>query len=356
MERLRDSELRALGRFAEDSYRLSGVPAYRRHIVEALPRFVPCTLVAYNEINFHKETIWWEAEPAELPRFPGAEAILSQHLHEHPVLAHFERARLHAWFKISDFVTRRQFRRTALYNEFYRRIETEDQIGLVFPKIEGVTVGIALSRRQRDFDERDRRILTLLQPHLVRAYQNARLVARLEGEIALLRQGMDTLGGDLIMLTPGGRIHHATAAARAKLAEYFGRLPPGDRLPAGVEAWLRATTSKVPGIVPPSPLTERRGERCMRLTVLRGGGLSCLLLAERRDERPWAAASALGLTNREAEVLRWVAEGKTNPEIGLILGVSAATVHHHLDHVYRKLGVETRTAAAGYVTRGEFGG
>ncbi|MGE8498738.1 MAG: response regulator [Pseudomonas sp.] len=52
------------------------------------------------------------------------------------------------------------------------------------------------------------------------------------------------------------------------------------------------------------------------------------------------------LTEREVEVLRWVACGKTNRDIGDILGLSPRTVNKHLEHVYVKLGVETRTAAA----------
>lgn len=45
------------------------------------------------------------------------------------------------------------------------------------------------------------------------------------------------------------------------------------------------------------------------------------------------------------QVLRWVACGKTNRDIGDILGLSPRTVNKHLEHVYVKLGVETRTAA-----------
>jgi DNA-binding CsgD family transcriptional regulator len=41
-----------------------------------------------------------------------------------------------------------------------------------------------------------------------------------------------------------------------------------------------------------------------------------------------------------------LAQGKTNKEIGVILALSARTVQKHLEHIYRKLGVETRTAAA----------
>ena len=62
-----------------------------------------------------------------------------------------------------------------------------------------------------------------------------------------------------------------------------------------------------------------------------------------------------GLTRRESEVLSWVVEGKTNRETAIILGLSARTVQIHLKNVYRKLGVETRTAAAALVLRGSLG-
>jgi DNA-binding CsgD family transcriptional regulator len=52
------------------------------------------------------------------------------------------------------------------------------------------------------------------------------------------------------------------------------------------------------------------------------------------------------LTPREREVLFWIAQGKTNCEIAVILSLSARTVHKHVEHILLKLGVETRTAAA----------
>ncbi|MEW6156032.1 MAG: response regulator transcription factor [Verrucomicrobiota bacterium] len=54
----------------------------------------------------------------------------------------------------------------------------------------------------------------------------------------------------------------------------------------------------------------------------------------------------LGLTPREAEVLLWLAQGKSNGEIGLILQCSEATAKRHVLHIFEKLHVETRTAAA----------
>jgi len=53
----------------------------------------------------------------------------------------------------------------------------------------------------------------------------------------------------------------------------------------------------------------------------------------------------LGLTPREAEVLAWVAQGKTNRETGMILEMSTRTVQKHLERVFDKLGVESRTGA-----------
>ena len=59
-----------------------------------------------------------------------------------------------------------------------------------------------------------------------------------------------------------------------------------------------------------------------------------------------AMSLSFKLTAREAEVLYWVVKGKINRDIGEILGTSPMTVKKHLEHVYAKLGVETRTAAA----------
>jgi DNA-binding CsgD family transcriptional regulator len=58
-----------------------------------------------------------------------------------------------------------------------------------------------------------------------------------------------------------------------------------------------------------------------------------------RGEHPWR------LTTREREVLEWLATGKTNRDIADNIGAKRRTVEKHLEHIYEKLGVETRTAA-----------
>ena len=57
-------------------------------------------------------------------------------------------------------------------------------------------------------------------------------------------------------------------------------------------------------------------------------------------------SKAFGLTVREAEVLTWISNGKSNRDIGTILELSPRTINKHLEHIHKKLGVENRTTAA----------
>jgi DNA-binding CsgD family transcriptional regulator len=64
------------------------------------------------------------------------------------------------------------------------------------------------------------------------------------------------------------------------------------------------------------------------------------------DRRSLKALASSKLTAREAEVLSWVSEGKTNQEIGVIVGASTGTIRKHVEHILSKLNVENRTTAA----------
>jgi DNA-binding CsgD family transcriptional regulator len=66
----------------------------------------------------------------------------------------------------------------------------------------------------------------------------------------------------------------------------------------------------------------------------------------RRSEAIPSELISLGLTKREAEVLAWMARGKGNYEIGVILGAKRRTISKHVEHILSKLNVENRTAAA----------
>jgi DNA-binding CsgD family transcriptional regulator len=59
----------------------------------------------------------------------------------------------------------------------------------------------------------------------------------------------------------------------------------------------------------------------------------------------------LALTQRESEVLLWIARGKSNRDIADILTLSPRTVNKHLEQIFTKLGVENRTSAAALAVR-----
>ncbi len=64
------------------------------------------------------------------------------------------------------------------------------------------------------------------------------------------------------------------------------------------------------------------------------------------DQHSLKALASLKLTPREAEVLFWISEGKSNQDIGVILGAKTGTICKHVEHIFSKLNVENRTAAA----------
>ena len=168
------------------------------------------------------------------------------------------------------------------------------------------------------------------------------------------RQALDAFGhATLVVRERDGRRIWQTALARELIDRYFGGLPD-HQTPPELMAWVGRQA-----------IRQRAGADAQTITIHRGAGrLTCsmhpledasaseggqwLIVLREASEAAMLAAwvQAFGLTTREAEVLYWVIQGKTNRDIGDILGASPATVKKHLERVYGKLGVETRTAAA----------
>lgn len=89
---------------------------------------------------------------------------------------------------------------------------------------------------------------------------------------------------------------------------------------------------------------------CLRHLVLSSRQELILIISECGGHEHMDGLAKLALTPRETEVLSWLAKGKTNRDIGDILEMSPRTVSKHLEHVFQKLGVETRSAAAAMAT------
>jgi len=145
-----------------------------------------------------------------------------------------------------------------------------------------------------------------------------------------------------------------TPLARQLLHDYFGAAP--GQIPAPVLEWLRSESNAAAAGREPRtlPVARPHGDAARQLVFAlqqRTGDDDLLIVMREVSDAAAVEAmvQAFKLTSREAEVLYWVAKGKTNRDIGDILGASPATVKKHLERVYVKLGVETRTAAAAAV-------
>ena len=149
-----------------------------------------------------------------------------------------------------------------------------------------------------------------------------------------------------------GRLVWQTPLARELMLRYYGTAAP--QTPAPVLDWLRRHLQDAERQIEPPRLVSEQGPRRLTLRLHQqtegsdSGNDWLIVMREISDDAVVAAiALSFKLTGREAEVLYWVVKGKVNRDIGDILGASPATVKKHLERVYAKLGVETRTAAAG---------
>jgi DNA-binding CsgD family transcriptional regulator len=243
--------------------------------------------------------------------------------------------------KISDFFSRRELHRLELYSERLRPNGTEDELEVGISSSPRCTRNF-LFHSARDFDERDRQLLDLLQPHLAYLYRHATERHTLTAALAALNvTGSDDRG--VIVLGRFGRVEAATPAARRLLEEYLDDSFQST-LPQAVAGWMREQTTRLNGDtnlpVPGASLTIERAGRTLNICLAAN---DVLLLQE--ETHGVDAGDRLGLTPREWEVLRYVAKGCSNAEIARILWVTRNTVRKHLEHIYEKLNVSSRTAA-----------
>jgi DNA-binding CsgD family transcriptional regulator len=208
-------------------------------------------------------------------------------------------------------------------------------------------IGIVLNRSGQDFNERERLMLSLISPHLSQAYYNAAAMTIITEELKASKRALKELGSAVIVLGPGGRVTSMTASARKLLADYFDSRRGGEGLPDMVREWSRRQRSALGQLQVPAPLVVNKTGKRLVARMIPEGHRTLLLLSEEATVVGAQALGASGLTSREAEVLALVAQGRTNSEIGSILNISSRTIQKHLEHIFQKLGVESRTAAAG---------
>lgn len=174
--------------------------------------------------------------------------------------------------------------------------------------------------------------------------RNARMMAQ-------AHHAIDAVSHAAISLKADGTPLWQTRQAAEWLDKYFpGAQAALPSLPDIVTAWLTQTMN-APDT---APLVIRQDSSKLHLSLSRRRR-ELLLLLEEQQVPTLASLDRYQLTPRELEVLNWVAKGKTNRDIADILGMSPRTVNKHLEHIFVKLGVETRAAAAALVV-GKLGG
>lgn len=310
-----------------------------RELVRLVPR---AELGNLGHIDFRTRqgtfvTPWGFVMPA------GRRAHVSEFLHEHPVLMHYEQTGDGSPWQLTDFMSRRQFENTGLFHECYRGY-VRGMILFALPSPPLTLLDISLSSTHVDFLERDRAVLALVRPHVARVFDRCM-------EIAAWRAGSPAMGGggvavpSVIQASPDGDVYYRTRAAAVVLERHF----PGvgaHQLPSPVRAWVQE---------PPQPLGDRPARR---QRIFQSPDGSAIAIDARWADQSWSLSLSephaldeclhlreLGLTGRESQVLAWMARCKTNAEIAVILELSPRTVEKHVESILRKLQVEHRTAA-----------
>jgi DNA-binding CsgD family transcriptional regulator len=345
----------AVAKLMRCQYELAAVrdPRKLRHgIVSALSRAVDCEMAVYLTVDTRHRCGNVTSWPTRLPMPPVSADAIDAHRREHPMVTHLSVHRAVRAWRLADVPDGGRFATSKLYRAVYQALPARHQLVMRLASPDGDLHLVGLGRSHLEFDRWERRGLELLWPSLVACLRGAMRARHYPGASLTLDRVRDSRG--VVMVDDHLRVELCTEQARLWLAEYFPaeRLRHFATLPSPVEQWARKrlhieTIGRRNPQTVRDPLVQSRGERFLSidLVVDHAKGEHLLILAEEALASPTAALGSLGLTSREAEVLSWVAQGKNNVEIGMILGVSARTVQKHLEHIFQKMGVESRTAA-----------
>ena len=178
----------------------------------------------------------------------------------------------------------------------------------------------------------------------------ARIAAHMQNarQMKQARSALDAFGQATVAIRAhDGKLVWQTPLARTLLSDFF--TAENEQAPSALLVWVQGAL-----------IAHQQGREVKAVVVTKGSRRLLASFHEQTAEEEWllvlreeddasdvaALIAAFRLTQKEGEVLYWVTQGKTSKDIGDILGSSPRTVNKHLEHIYEKLGVETRTAAA----------
>ncbi|MBU6410624.1 MAG: helix-turn-helix transcriptional regulator [Verrucomicrobia bacterium] len=350
--RLSHRDLTALMSALPELYARASLQEIPRKLLKVVSMLVVCFAATYDEWDVDRDGRVRSYRVVEEPVVPEAHPylpLLPALIHEHPLFPTLQQ-QVTQPLKISDFATQQQFRRTRIYNEFYRHLDVQHQMVWFLPGHESPHICLMLNRQRRDFSERDRQMLSLLSPHLRQAHSNAMALAKAEPPSLPLRDGTPELNWEVVTLSQNGQPQSLSSRA----AEWLGRYFDGERArvwPETLRQWIRrqawGTRLDESALSRRPPLIRDGATGRLKVVFLPGRDGAGLLLLSETQTAPWPKGilQSLPLTAREREIFQWLCEGKTNPEISGILGISRRTVDKHIEHLLDRLGLENRFQA-----------
>jgi DNA-binding CsgD family transcriptional regulator len=345
MRRLTHRDFDRLSNYLLDLYQFRDHETFVAHTLQTLHHLIPCERVTYNEMSVEKKMAYAKCTPDD-PRIRQLNSLFTSLMHHHPSVRHLQadQTREREALRISDFLTDRQFQESPLYRDYFRYVDTTHQLAV---SIDSFFINVALNRHKRDFSDEEHAMLTLLRPHLALAYRNAEQASQVMKNLS----GLTATGAAVVRIDQQGLIAWMTHNAEDLLRTYC-HTTSGKHLPPMIREWFQVQSAMWLGhtthLTSPQSLTLNHHQGTLTLSLMRTEAEWWILCKERRRDVGHAEMEEAGLTARETEVLRWVAQGKTNIETATILGTKPATVKKHLERIYLKLRVETRTAAVAH--------
>lgn len=346
MDALSGNGCRSLLTAIEAVHGINSIKEFPASVLLIIRTMLPCNTMCYNEVALPGSLKSWVMEPADAMPGPLLKESFMRNFSQHPGFIHYVRTGDSGSYRMSDFLSRRQFHDSALYNEYYRQSGVEFQLATAFMLVPDLMVAIALDRHCTDFSDDELLALNLFRPHLLQAYHNIQA-------LELIKRVVDTSGKSFMVVSRSGQVMLTGDSAWRLISGYCRVSPFQAVLPDTLRNWVAhqidrfSDENDVPST--PAPLIINSQDGCrLKVCFLWGGktsGQDMLLIEEELPEIASGLLENNTLTDREKEILSRVSRGETNSEIGRALSVSPLTVKKHLENIYGKLRVHRRTAA-----------
>lgn len=313
--------------------------------LEALAEVVPFDMGSYNEVDTAAGHALFRAFPPDMPTNDADAEAFPVLIQQNPILRHQEATGDGSAHRISDFITTDELHELELYRRVYGPLGVEFQVAFALATKQPLVIAFALNRQGRDFNTQELAALNILRPHLIQAYRNVQLLAALRG----IEGALAEVGKGVVVLGKGGMEGRSAPWAQRTLTEHFGPAMTG-ALPEVVAAWVAQQRRPDFDDGQPrihEPLVSVVGDRQLVIRFIPGTGerSDVLVVDERERGREISELRRLGLTPREAEILLLMTQGESTTASASRIGITTGTLNKHLQNIYRKLGVTSRTAA-----------